>query len=431
MLGEPEKARRAFTEALALARAAGRVTHSAWYQLSLAEAYSALGQTDEALRLLPSLADARDRQDIVNILLVTIRIYLDAGDVVAASSQAEQILPLFERRSVLAPELPLLDQGIEAFLRGGNREAAERLWALARTANGAMTDRPYLLRMAGRMALAAGDLATAQATFSQVVKFLAEAGFRDEEWRTRRALADAKARAGDHDGAEAELRAVLADAEAHGHIATARAARKQFGDLGVDMKTGTESPMDQADLRQASERLVTVMFLDVRGYTAMSVSEAPGQLAETIGSFYRWADHEIERHYGQVMHRAGDAVVATFNVSGVRLDHTLHALQAAIEIRDKASFAGLPLGAGIAVGAAVVGQLSEHSDLTVIGETPNLAARLQAQAGAGEILLSDEAFRRVRDWLADQKIAVDGERLSLKGFPEPVTAYRLLSASQG
>ena len=425
MLGEPEKARRAFAEALALARAAGRVTHSGWYQMGLAEANSALGRTDEALRQLPSLADARDRQDIVNIRLVTIRIYLDAGDVVAASSQAEQILPLFERRPVFRSEVPLLDQGIEAFLRGGSREAAERLWALAPTAHGVMTDNPYLLRMAGRMALAAGDLATAQTNFSQVVRFLTEAGFREEEWRTRRALADAKARAGDHAGAEAELRAVLADAEARGHIAAARAARKQLSDLGIEVKIGPEPATDDADLRHASERLATVMFVDIRGYTAMSVREAPGQLAEKIGSFYRWADHEIERHYGQVMHRAGDAVVAAFNVSGIRLDHTLHALQAAIEVRDKAAYAGLPLGTGIAVGAAVVGQLSDQSDVTVIGETSNLAARLQAQAGAGEIFLSDEAFRRVRDWLADQKIAVDEKRLSLKGFPEPVTAYRL------
>jgi class 3 adenylate cyclase len=65
--------------------------------------------------------------------------------------------------------------------------------------------------------------------------------------------------------------------------------------------------------------------------------------------------------------------------------------------------------------------------LTVIGETPNLAARLQAQAAAGEILLSEEAFRRVRDWLAEQKLAVEEEQLTLKGFAQPVTAYRLRS----
>ncbi len=167
------------------------------------------------------------------------------------------------------------------------------------------------------------------------------------------------------------------------------------------------------------------MFVDVRGYTALTASEPPQQLIDKISSLYRWADQQVQRHHGRVMHRAGDAVVASFNVYGARLDHTLHALQAAIEIRDKASYGGLPIGAGIAVGPAVVGQLSEQSDVTVIGETPNLAARLQAQAGAGEILLSEEAFRRVRDCLADQKFTVGEERLTLKGFAQPVTAYRL------
>ncbi len=72
----------------------------------------------------------------------------------------------------------------------------------------------------------------------------------------------------------------------------------------------------------------------------------------------------------------------------------LHALEAAIAIRDRAAYAGLPVGIGIAVGPAIVGQLVAGSNLTAVGETTNLAARLQAQAQAGEILLSQEAYRR-------------------------------------
>jgi class 3 adenylate cyclase len=427
VLGEPEKARRGFAEALVLAQDAGRLTHAGWYQKGLAEAYSALGQPDEARRQLPKLSPGLEWQDVVERLSASLRIELDAQDTERAVLEAERIEPLYEGRPVLGVELPLLDLGVEAFVRGGDPASAAKLRDLARAAEWAPRDNPYLMRMAGRVALAYNDFETAYGNFSHAVKFLREVGYQPEEWRTRRALADAKARVGDRDGAEAELRAILAAAEEHGHVAEAQAARKQLNDLGVELKSVAAPPTQEADLHQPSERLVTVMFVDVRGYTALTASEAPYQLVDKISSLYRWADHQVQRHHGKVMHRAGDAVVASFNVSGARLDHTLHALQAAIEIRDKAAYAGLPLGAGIAVGPAVVGQLSEQSDVTVIGETPNLAARLQAQAAAGEILLSEEAFRRVRDWLADQNFTIDAERLTLKGFAQPVTAYRLQS----
>jgi class 3 adenylate cyclase len=427
VVGEPEKARRGFAEALALARDAGRLTHAGWYQQGLAEAYSALGRPDEARRQLPKLSPGLEWQDVVALLSASLRINLDAGDTETAMAEAERISPLFEGRRVLLVELRLLDLGVEAFVRGGDPESAVRLRNLAQTAEWAPPDNPYLLRIAGRVALAYNDLETAYANFSHAFTFLREAGYQTDEWRTRRALADAKARMGDRAGAEADLRGVLAGAEEHGHIAEAHAAQKQLTDLGAEVKSRSASPTEEADLRQASERLVTVLFLDVRGYTALTAEEAPDRVVDKIASLYRWADQQVQRHHGQVMHRAGDAVVASFNVSGTRLDHTLHALQAAVEIRDKAAYAGLPLGAGIAVGPAVVGQLSEHSDLTVIGETPNLAARLQAQAAAGEILLSKEAFRRVRDWLAEQHLNVEEERLTVKGFAHPITAYRLRS----
>jgi adenylate cyclase len=178
-------------------------------------------------------------------------------------------------------------------------------------------------------------------------------------------------------------------------------------------------------LRQASERLVTVMFVDVRGYTARSARDAPHELADKVATLQRWAKHEIERHHGLIDKFAGDAVMATFNVSGLRLDHALHALQAAIAIRDKAAYAGLPVGIGITVGPAIVGQLATGANVTVVGETTNLAARLQTQAAAGEILLSEEAYRRVRPWIEDQHLTTQEETMTLKGFAQPVTARRV------
>jgi class 3 adenylate cyclase len=61
----------------------------------------------------------------------------------------------------------------------------------------------------------------------------------------------------------------------------------------------------------------------------------------------------------------------------------------------------------------------------VTGEATNLAARLQAQAGPGEVLLSADAHRRVAEWLAEQGLETIQEELELKGFAEPQVVYRL------
>jgi class 3 adenylate cyclase len=121
----------------------------------------------------------------------------------------------------------------------------------------------------------------------------------------------------------------------------------------------------------------------------------------------------------------GDAVMATFNVTSPRLDHALHALQAAIAIRDKATAAGLPVGAGIAVGPAVVGQLTSDGHVSTYGEVTNLASRLQGQAAAGEVLVSEEAYRRTHDWLTNQGLSAQEESLTLKGLELPVHAFRI------
>ena len=63
--------------------------------------------------------------------------------------------------------------------------------------------------------------------------------------------------------------------------------------------------------------------------------------------------------------------------------------------------------------------------MSVLGEVTNLAARLQAQSPAGEVTMSEEAHRRVRDWLSERQIEPERLQLDLKGFEAPVVAYRV------
>jgi class 3 adenylate cyclase len=100
------------------------------------------------------------------------------------------------------------------------------------------------------------------------------------------------------------------------------------------------------------------------------------------------------------------------------------AVEAALALRDKAALMDLPVGIGIAVGPAVVTR-SVGANVTVLGEATNLAARLQQAAAGGEILLSDEAYRRASGWLGERGLAVEQEELRLKGFQAAQRAYRL------
>jgi adenylate cyclase len=140
---------------------------------------------------------------------------------------------------------------------------------------------------------------------------------------------------------------------------------------------------------------------------------------------YRLARVAVERRQGIIDKFAGDAVMATFNASGSRVDHTLDALEAAFALRDRATSIELPLGIGISVGPAILARGVSESNIAVSGEATNLAARLQAAAGPGEILLSAEAHRRVSSLLGERDLTAKEERLELKGFPEAQMAYRL------
>jgi adenylate cyclase len=260
-----------------------------------------------------------------------------------------------------------------------------------------------------------------------VEAFFRKEGLLLDAWHVDRALAEAEARSGDRAAAERRLKTAVAEMEAAGARLAAKLARDTAGRLGIDIAPAAARSEAQVptEVGATGERMVSVLFADVRGYTEMSGASAPASMAERISSLQRWASQEVDRHHGIVDKFAGDAVMATFNFSGQSVDHTLHAVQAAIAIIDKAALVGLPVGAGVAVGPAVVGRLTEAANVSVLGEVTNLAARLQARAAAGEVAMSEEAYRRVREWIASRGGAAERVELTLKGFDEPVVVYLL------
>ena len=117
--------------------------------------------------------------------------------------------------------------------------------------------------------------------------------------------------------------------------------------------------------------------------------------------------------------------MATFNATGTRVDHAREALKAALALSGKAALLDLGVGIGISVGPAVVGPPTADGNVFVLGGATNLAARLQTAARAGEIVLSDEAHRRVAEWLTEHGYEPVLEALELKGFDGPQSAWRL------
>ena len=418
--GYPGRARELAEQALVLARESQTHTFETWIRRDLAAAIGALGQPREALKMIDPVDPTVELQDLVLQLRQVMRLLVDADDIAGAEPHA---LAIYSRPVWGVPfETRVLgDAAVEVLVRAGRLDEAERV--VARTREGDPTAQPFQDRMEGWLALAKGDLIQARESLEKAASAFESSGYALEEMRTRRALAEVHVKAGDLSAAEAGLRGVVLIADERGAVFEGDQARLQLAALGVALSPA--AGRQESAPSQAEERVVTIMFADVRGYTQMVSNEAPADLVDKVASFHRWARHEVERHHGVVDKFAGDAVMATFNVSGARLDHALQALQAALAIRDKASAAGLPVGIGLAVGAAVVGSLTAEANMSAIGEVTNLASRLQAHAAAGEVLLSEEAYKRTREWLAERAIRSTEEALTLKGFPEPVSAHRL------
>jgi adenylate cyclase len=403
-------------------------TFRRWMEIWLVAVYAELGRFEDSRRMIPR-QEGLERQDAWQLAIMAIPGRLAAGDLELAVDEA---IDLWKRKDEGDPSTEkswLFDAAVEALIAGDKLAPARDLVVKGRLNPGVDGHNPHQDRAEGRLALAEGRLSDAIGSLRAAADFFAAAGYRLEEARNRRTLAEALIRSGDAAGGETELRAVIRYADDCGAVVQGRLAREALARIGaaVEPAPSVERPafQDQAPA-VAGERMVTVLFVDVRGYTEISSRDSPAALSERMAALYRWSRREVERHHGVINHYAGDAIMATFNVAGTRVDHATQAFEAALAIIDKAAMMDLPAGAGIAVGPAVVGKLSQDSPATAIGETVNLAARLQAQAGAGEVLLTEEAYRRVRELLAESGSPAKNEHLELKGFPGQVSAYRVM-----
>ena len=387
----------------------------------LAHALAESLEPDQALVELPAITTRVDGQDAVYDGAARVHSHLAAGDVEQALADAKSISPT---QADLGSPADAVSEGA----------ASDPVWLRSflegmRGGAGGADSNPRSTAAHGRLALYERRFKDAARLLGRSEQTFREEGFVLDAWHVGRALAEAEAGAGETGDAHRRLDAIVAEAEGAGAQLAAKLARDTALGLGFEMAPATQMAPARAHTDRVStgERMVSVMFADVRGFTEMSGRIAPADMSERIGSLQRWALQEVGRHRGSIDKFAGDAIMATFNIAGESVDHTLEALKAAIAIIDKAALAGLPVGAGIAVGPAVVGRLAEAANVSVLGEVTNLAARLQAQSPAGEVTMSEEALRRVSGWLKERQLEPERLELELKGFPTPIVAYRVRS----
>jgi class 3 adenylate cyclase len=192
-----------------------------------------------------------------------------------------------------------------------------------------------------------------------------------------------------------------------------------------------------ASIGDVEELEVTVVMSDVRGYSAIAEKSDLGRLAHQVNTHRAEMNHAVLDAGGTVMQFVGDAVMAVFGAPVPQADHADRAVSAAVAMIERQAAVderwgrdGLPafgLGIGVSTGpvaAALLGS-QERLEYTLVGDTVNMAQRLQDQARpAGRIVLSEATYAALRAPVDAQRL----EPLRVKGREAPVTAYVITAA---
>jgi class 3 adenylate cyclase/HAMP domain-containing protein len=186
-------------------------------------------------------------------------------------------------------------------------------------------------------------------------------------------------------------------------------------------------------LLDSHRREVTVVFCDLRGFTAFTESTEPEEAMNVLREYHAALGELIFRYEGTLDRYAGDGVMILFNAPIQFDDHVRRAVKMAVEMRDTIGALterwrnrghSLGFGVGIALGYATLGQIGfeQRLEYAAIGSVTNLASRLCDEAKAGQIVVSRRVFGMVEPWVDGRAL----DDLQLKGFNHPVLAVEIL-----
>ena len=180
--------------------------------------------------------------------------------------------------------------------------------------------------------------------------------------------------------------------------------------------------------RERSEE-VSVLFSDLAGFTGFTERAEPREVAAMLTAYYERAAPAIARAGGEIEHFAGDGLLATFNTRGDRPDHAVRAARTGLELQRAWAADAHPgwpgLRVGVNTGPAIVREMGGHGHVayTVVGDSVNVGARLEANAPLGGVLIGEETQRR----LPEGAVATPVPPLRVKGKDAVVEAFVLVS----
>jgi adenylate cyclase len=181
---------------------------------------------------------------------------------------------------------------------------------------------------------------------------------------------------------------------------------------------------------------VTVLFSDIRSFTSISENMDPRELLDFLNEYFSGMVESVLQHHGVVDKFIGDAIMAVFGAPVPEAEDPLHAVRAALAMRkrlEKINEAfrarGLPeirTGVGLHYGQVVAGNMghSERMEYTVIGDTVNLASRLESMTKelGCDVVISEDLYHQVKDHVVVEPL----KRLKVKGRDQDVLVYRLI-----
>ncbi len=191
--------------------------------------------------------------------------------------------------------------------------------------------------------------------------------------------------------------------------------------------------INDRDLLQGERVEITILFSDIRGFTAVSANTDPVLMESVINMHFQSMVEVVYQHEGTLDKFLGDGLMAFFNAPERQPQHASLAIKAALEMQrvhakvqagwQQMGLAELPIGIGIATGEVVVGNFGSraHAEYSAIGSTVNLAARLCEDASGGQILINE----RMVELAGDEGEIISLPPVILKGFSDPMPVWEI------
>ncbi|HME45218.1 MAG TPA: adenylate/guanylate cyclase domain-containing protein [Syntrophorhabdales bacterium] len=197
-----------------------------------------------------------------------------------------------------------------------------------------------------------------------------------------------------------------------------------------------EKIIKQKGAVEGERKLITVLFADVVNYTAISEKLDPEEVHRLMDRCFKLLMDEIHKYEGTITQFSGDGIMALFGAPIAHEDHARRACHAALSIQEAMKpFSGkvktewnvdFSMRVGLNSGLVIVASIGDdlHMDYTAIGDTINLASRMESMAAAGSILVSEYTERAARDFFTFRARG----KLAVKGRNQPVEAFELVGA---